>query len=110
MNQQLRAYESRNSGPRWNSIVDVMVKRFWERVDFFEELLTAGGYPPFTTPLTPMQQYQRLIAWRDAGDDRYWNDKQAQAALDELATRFGPPPLLLPTLPEQTPPPMGSFQ
>ena len=55
MNPQMRAYESRNSGPRWN-------------------------------------------------------DKQAQSALTELEGRFGPAPLLLPTLPEQTPPPMGSFQ
>lgn len=109
MSDQLRAYESRNSGPRWNSIVDTMVRRFWERERFFEELLTQGGYPPFTTPITPMQQYQRLIAWRDAGDQRYWSDKSAQDALTQLAAQFGPPPLLLPTLPEQTPPPIGRF-
>ena len=101
MNEQQRAYESRSSGPRWNSIVDTMVARFWERVDFFGQLLTAGGYPPFTQPLTPMQQYERLVAWRDAGDQRYWGDKGAQAALEMLSEQFGPAPLLLPTLPER---------
>jgi hypothetical protein len=92
-----RRYESRSSGPRWNGIVESMVTRFWERVAFFEEILTEGSYPPFTEPLSPQQQYERLVAWRNAGDQRYWASEEAQQALDLLGLQFGTPPPLAPT-------------
>lgn len=102
MSSDGRRFESRSSGPRWNGIVASMEKRFWERVAFFEELLTSGGFPPFTEPLSPQQQYDRLVAWRDAGDRRFWDSPEAQAALDALGLQFGQPQPLAPT-PVQVP-------
>lgn len=96
MTSDKRRYESRSSGPRWNGIVASMVKRFWEREQFFEELLTQGGYPPFAEPLSPQSQYERLVAWRNAGDRRYWDSAEAQKALDMLGLQFGAPPPLAP--------------
>ena len=99
MTSDRRAYESRSSGPRWNSIVTVIERRFWERVQFFETLLTEGGYPPFTEPLTPFEQYKRLVAWRDAGDTRYWREEGAQKALEALSLQYGSPAPLAPPPP-----------
>jgi hypothetical protein len=98
-----RQFESRSSGPRWNQIVERMVARFEQRVKFFEELFLADGYPPFTEPLSPLQQYQRLVSWRQAGDPRFWNSAPAQEALDALSLQYGAPPPISP-LTGQTPP------
>lgn len=89
-------YKGRLSGPRWNMLVDKMVERFEERVSFFEQMFVEQGYPPFTEPLSPIQQYQTLVAWRQAGDPRFWESVEAQAALAELSQRYGAPPPLSP--------------
>ncbi len=86
--------QGRASGPRWNAITARIVQRYWQRVAYFKALLMADGYPPFTTPVPPQEQYQRLIALRDASDPRFWGDPDAQKALATLALQFGPPPPL----------------
>lgn len=84
----------RVSGERFNRIVEGIVKSFWEREQFFEKLLLEDGYPPFHEPMTELQQYEALLAWRAAGDPRYWHDAEAQAALAELEPRFGRSPVM----------------
>lgn len=85
-----------------------MVARFFDRVEYFKALLMQDGYPPFSVPIPPDQQYQKLIAWRDGGDPRYWNDASAQKALVTLSQQFGaPPPLVRPPLPPPMQPPRG---
>lgn len=91
-----RRVRGRASGERYNRIVDVMVDRYRYWVDYFVELMTEDGYPPFMEPAEPRQQYEKLIAWRAAGDPRYWQDAEAQAALAELSAQYGPPPPLTP--------------
>ena len=84
--------DGRLSGKRFNRLVETMVKRFDEKVAMLVEHELASGYPPFTVPLTPLEQYQKLVAMQQAGDPAYTEDPRAQAALAKLAVRFGPPP------------------
>jgi len=103
MTDDRRFFESRSSGPRWNAIVDSMLKRFWERERFFEQLLTTDGYPPFNDPLLPREQYDRLAAWRAGGDQRYWGSAEAQKALEMFSLQYGQLPPLSPLI-SQAPP------
>lgn len=93
---QQKPTEGRTSGGRYNRIVEVMVARYTYWVDYFEELLTEDGYPPFRTPLGEREQYDKLVAWRAAGDPRFWRDQAAQEALAHLSQRFGAPPPVSP--------------
>lgn len=93
---QQRPTEGRASGARYNRIVDVVVARYGYWVDYFERLLIEDGYPPFREPVTPRKQYDKLVAWRTAGDPRFWKDPAAQEALAVLSREFGAPPPLTP--------------
>jgi len=94
--------EGRVSGKRYNRIVALAVERYGEWVEYFTSLMLEDGFPPFHVPLSPREQYERLVAWRAAGDPRFWTDAEAQAALGELSMQFGAPPPLTPT-PNQVP-------
>jgi len=96
-------YNGRLSGRRWNALVQEMIRRYEERVEFYVDLFTEEGYPPFSEPLDPQRQYQRLVAWYLAGDDRFWKDPEATIALEELEQRFGPRPPLTPYTPSVSP-------
>ena len=87
---------SRLSGERWNRITDEIVKRYRELVEMYKNELLADGYPPFHVPLTPQEQYQRLVAMQQAGDPLFYSDPSAGAKLAELSQRFGPPPPVAP--------------
>lgn len=89
-------YSGRASGKRWNMIRDTIMERYERRVEFFMELLTEDGFPPFTEPLTERQQYDKLVAWYLAGDERFWKNPDAEAALQMFEARFGPRPPLSP--------------
>lgn len=84
--------DGRISGPRWNSIVDSIVESYEELVENLIEALTADGYPPFTEPLSEREQYHQLIAMRDSGDPKFWNDPSAIKALARFSRRYGNPP------------------
>lgn len=79
------------SGSYWNGIYeDVMRWAASTREKIHEEIM-ADGYPPLSYPLSPVQQYQRLLAMRAANDPRYWGDPEAQMALSRFAERYGEP-------------------
>lgn len=82
------------SGKRFNRLVKAMVEGFNEKRDLLINEMMDSGYPPFTVPLSPLEQYQKLVAMRGAGDPNYTNSPEAQAALAKLSLRFGPPPPL----------------
>lgn len=84
----LHGSEGRVSGERMNRWVAAHKRVFYELKDFYKDLLMADGYPPFANPVTPLEQYQRLTAWRDAGDPRYWQSPGAQAAFTMLQRQF----------------------
>lgn len=63
-----------------------------------EQALMVDGYPPFTEPNTPYEQYQKLLAMRAVNDPDFVNNRKAQDELAFLSLRFGqPPPLQTPT-------------
>jgi len=81
------------SGEFWNSVVKEMVDGYLAMKKQVKDALLISGYPPFTYPLSPREQYDKLLAMRDSGDPGYWNDPRAQAELLKLAARFGAPQL-----------------
>lgn len=95
------------SGPRWNAIVDAIVRInpktgepegwLFEQVEKLTTKLLEDGYPPFSEPVgDPYLEYLRLLVWRSMGDPRYTSDPNAQAALAELEQRYGAaPPMFL---------------
>lgn len=91
--------EGKLSGRRFNRIRDAIVSNFNERVQFYVDAMLEDGYPPFHDPLSPREQYDRLVSWRQAGDPRFWRSQGAQAALAQLAAEFGPPPPIVPPAP-----------
>lgn len=94
----------RLSGERANRIRDRIVERHNRNVERLVSEYMASGYPPFTDPLSPYEQYQKLIAMRGAGDPAFWNDPRAQAELARLEQRFGPvDPLMTGPLGEPVP-------
>lgn len=84
------------SGPRWNMLRDEIVAWYRQMVDYYVERLIEDGYPPFTEPRSEREQYDTLVAWYMAGDPRFWDDPQANAALSQLEMRYGPRPNLTP--------------
>lgn len=81
----------RMGGERVNRIYTRIMERYDELVQMYIEQLTVDGYAPFTRPATPFEQYQKLVALQASGDPAYWQDPRAQAALANLAQRFGQP-------------------
>ena len=81
----------RLGGERWNRLLDEIVQRYGDQKKRLGEALMTDGYPPFTQPVSPREQYQKLLAMQASGDPAYWNDPAAQAALAKLAARYGPP-------------------
>lgn len=92
----MAAYRGEISGARWNMLVDEIAGWFEEQVQFYVEMLTEDGYPPFTQPLGEREQYERLVAWYMSGDQRFWDNPGANDALTALEARFGPRPPLSP--------------
>ncbi len=86
-----RAGGGRLGGERANRIRDRIVARYDEMVRLLVESYMANGFPPFTTPETPYEQYQKLLAMRGAGDPQFWDSPQAQATLNHLEARFASP-------------------
>lgn len=77
---------------RWNPLYEAIIKWRNETKDAIVEQLTADGNPPLTYPLSLREQYQRLIALRDAGDPAFWQNPQAAKDLERLSAQFGYPP------------------
>ena len=75
----------------FNDIVDEVTTWYDELVDFLVDQMMAAGHPPFTTPLSPREQFDLLNAWRMAGDPRFWSDPAAQADFAKLGAQFAPP-------------------
>ena len=86
--------DARLSGERWNRLRDRIIERYDELVEMLVERYMVDGFPPFTVPLTPVEQYQKLLAMRGANDPAYTENPQAQAALAKLELRFGQAPAL----------------
>jgi hypothetical protein len=79
----------RLSGARWNRILD-HARYFHDKYKpALVDALMADGFPPFSVPLSPAEQYMRLVAMRDAGDPRYWEDPDAIKTLARLEPRYG---------------------
>src|SRR5438105_2599487 len=81
---------ARLGGERANRIL----ARYQLMVELLVANYMANGFPPFTQPLTPFEQYQRLLAMRGAGNPRFWQDPEAQAAFARLEQQFGAAPPL----------------
>lgn len=96
-------HEGRLSGKRWNRILDHGLTRFQEMRDHLTDQMLADGHPPFSVPLTPAEQFQRLLAWQSSNDPRYWQDPAAQQTFARLAMRFGADVPALPTMPAGQP-------
>lgn len=77
---------------RWNEIDEAIAEWFDRTVDLIVDRIMADGYPPFTYPLSPYEQYQKLIAMRDSGDPAFWQNPEAAKDLERLSARFGYPP------------------
>lgn len=103
--------EGRISGARMNRILERVVERYYRALDITVKGMTVDGYAPFTHPLTPFEQYQRLTIWRNTGDPNYTQNPDAQARLRELEQRYGvapqPMPGQLPIVPQQAPQQVG---
>lgn len=83
---------NRLSGERHNTLTTVIAGRSRRRVNMLVKELTAAGPPPGTVQSTSeVDQYHRLVAARDTGDPRYWENPLAQARLQELANKYGQP-------------------
>lgn len=67
------------------SRIQQIIKLSEERVKF---LIQAGVGP---APAGSSQEYQQILAWRDSGDPRFWNNPQVQARFSLLSQRFGAP-------------------
>lgn len=91
------------SGERWNGIIDGIVERYIAMRDGYVDALMESGYPPGTQPLTPFEQYQKLLSMRAVDDPNYTDNPRAQAALARLALRFGEPPPLQVAVGQQMP-------
>ena len=85
-------YQGQVSGPRWNMLVDEIADWFEGMVEYYVEMLTEDGYPPFTEPRSERGQYDTLVAWFMAGDPRFWDDPRANEALSALEMQYGPRP------------------
>lgn len=78
---------------RWNAILERIIERCVENFELVESALLADGAPPFHEPIDDERRlYDQLIALRAANSPVYWNDPTAQAKLQKLVLRFGPPP------------------
>ena len=82
---------------KWNKVVDVMVDEYQAQVREFMRHLLIDGYPPFTEPVSQEEQYKTLVEMRDAGHPAFWQNAEAQAALDNLSQQFGEPAPVRPT-------------
>lgn len=81
--------EGRLSGKRWNRLLDHGL-RFREKAKkSLTDAMMADGYPPFTVPLSPAEQYMRLVAMKDAGHPGFWEDPEAQSTYARLSARYG---------------------
>lgn len=81
----------RLSGERYNYIVAQILERYRARVELLTKEMMVSGYPPFAEPLTRRQQYDKLVAMKNAGDPRFANSPAAQEALAKLSMQFGAP-------------------
>lgn len=85
-----------NSAPygakRWNRLYKEVEKWFDGTVEDIVNHIMADGHPPFTQPRSPREQYQKLIAMRDAGDPAFWSNPDAAKDLERLSAQFGYPP------------------
>ena len=81
---------------RMNRIRDDLVTEYLRLRDYYIDLLMADGAPPFTDPIPEPEQLQRLVAWRDLGDPRYWQSPAAQHRLRQLAGKYCGPPDVAP--------------
>lgn len=100
---------SKLSGKRFTELQANIVNNAIQSYNMLVEDLMAGGYPYGVTPLKERDLYERLIALRNANDPAYWDDPTAQAMLERLAVRFGPPPAPAapPTMPPAAAMPLG---
>lgn len=62
-----------------------IVKQSEQRVKF----LIAAGVS--ASPAGSSEEYQQILAWRNNGDPRFWNNPQVQARFALLSQRFGTP-------------------
>lgn len=90
------SHEGRVSGARLNRTVERTVERYYALRDYYVELLMEDGYPPFTAPLGPEEQYRRLVEWKLTGDPRFTRSVAAQDALAALERVLGPAPAVMP--------------
>lgn len=82
----------RLAGERWNRLFKMSLVRLQETRDMLEGEVMVSGYPAFHRPRTPREEYDELVAMRQANDPAFFTDPQAQADLAKLSMRFGPPP------------------
>lgn len=87
----MNAQRGRLSGERYNYIVAQILERYRHRVELLTKEMMASGYPPFSEPLTARQQYDKLVAMKNAGDPQFLNSPAAQQALEKLSMQFGAP-------------------
>ena len=99
----MKGQGGRLSGTRWNRILDHGLSWYKESVENLKDAIEADGFVPFSEPLSPVEQWQRLTAMKAAGDPRYWQDPEAQKAYARLGMRFASPEPLLPMPPGSYP-------
>ena len=92
-------------GKRFNALEDDIVRMVKDIEDQLVDDLMEDGYPFGTEPVPPRDEYETLSAMRSSNDPAYWNNPQAQARLQQLSLRYGPPsgpsqsPFVAPGLP-----------
>lgn len=86
----MTASTARLGGERANRIVERIIDRYDAMVALLVDEYGANGFPPFTVPLTPYEQFQKLTAMRGAGDPQFWQNPAAQQALAKLEAQFAP--------------------
>ncbi len=77
---------------RWNGLRDKMITRalYWRSMMIAE--LLVDGHPPGTVPLSPVDEYHRLVSMQMTNDPRFVNSPPAQQRLATLSLRYGRPP------------------
>jgi len=88
---------SRLGKKRFDRLTKELLSEYQRMRDFMVAELTADGPPPFTVELSPRALYDKLVAFKQSQDPRYWDDLAAQAELAALEGQFGPAMAVAPT-------------
>ena len=75
-----------------NPIIDEEMTWAVNMIDDLLKELYESGYPVGAKPLSQAEIYQNLVMLMQSGSPEFWQNPEAQDALNKLAGKFGAPP------------------